>query len=372
MRPITCSFDPVGISFQTESKQEGFEFLREAISRVIPGLENCNVFDPRSLGVPWPTSFPAAAQSKYWKDAEEAAAELMDQIVAAAPGEQGSLPAELAVSSKKAAKRRELLDTSVSAPMNMFPAANAPRARIMAKANLLIFMHDDVCEYQSVQSTIIDSALADTTTPNGNGADILWQNKIFKEFSEETNREDPVVGPQFLQGILNWVEHTRKGHPASMTFRSFNEYIDYRIGDFAVDFCDAAILLTCEIHLTPADMEPLRKLHRLYMTHFSLTNDLYSFNKEVVAEQETGSAVINAVRVLEQLVDTPTRSAKVLLRAFLWDLELQIHDELTRLKGTDLSPSQWRFARGMVEVCAGNIFYSATCLRYAKPGLRGI
>lgn len=142
MRPIICSFDPVGISFKAESKQESFEFLREAVSHSVPGLENCNVFDPNSLGVPWPTSLPAAAQCKYWKEAEEAAAELMDQIVAAAPGEQGSLPSEMAVSSKKAAKRRELLDTSVSAPMNMFPAANAPRARIMAKANLLIFMHD--------------------------------------------------------------------------------------------------------------------------------------------------------------------------------------------------------------------------------------
>ncbi|OTA93495.1 hypothetical protein M434DRAFT_385619 [Hypoxylon sp. CO27-5] len=373
MRPITCSFDPVGISFKAESKQESFEFLREAITHSVPGLENCNVFDPNSLGVPWPTSLPAAAQCKYWKEAEEAAAELMDQIVAAAPGEQGSLPSEMAVSSKKAAKRRELLDTSVAAPMNMFPAANAARARIMAKANLLIFMHDDVIESESVeQPTIIDSALADTATPNGKGVEILWQNRIFKEFSEETNREDPVVGPVFLQGILNWVQHTREKLPGSMTFSSLNEYIDYRIGDFAVDFCDAALMLTCEIFLTPGDMEPLAKLHRLYMTHFSLTNDLYSYNKEIMAQQENGAAVINAVRVLELLLDTTPRAAKVVLRAFLWDLELQINEELTRLSGAGLTPSQWRFARGMVEVCAGNLFYSATCLRYAKPGLRGV
>lgn len=137
-------------------------------------------------------------------------------------------------------------------------------------------------------------------------------------------------------------------------------------------FCDAALMLTCEIFLTPADMEPLAKLHRLYMTHFSLTNDLYSYNKEIVAQQENGAAVINAVKVLEQLLDTTPRAAKVVLRAFLWDLELQINEELTRLSGAGLSPSQWRFARGMVEVCAGNLFYSATCLRYAKPGLRGV
>ncbi|KAI1101090.1 terpenoid synthase [Jackrogersella minutella] len=373
MRPIPCAFDPVGISFTSEGKQESFEFLREAISHPVPGLENCNVFNPLALGVPWPTSLPAAAQSKYWKDAEQAAAEMMEQIVAATPGEQGSLPSEMANASKKAAKRRELLDTSVAAPMNMFAASNGPRSRIMAKANLLIFMHDDVIESETVEHpTIIDAALADTVGLEGKGAEILWKNSIFKEFSEETLKEDPVVGPVFLKGILNWVEHTREKLPGSMKFNTLNDYIDYRIGDFAVDFCDAAIMLTCEIFLTPADMEPLRTLHRLYMTHFSLTNDLYSYNKELYAFEQHGAALVNAVRVLELLLNATPRAAKVILRAYVWDLELQINEELTRLSNSDLSPSQWRFARSMVEVCAGNIFYSATCLRYAKPGLRGV
>lgn len=131
-------------------------------------------------------------------------------------------------------------------------------------------------------------------------------------------------------------------------------------------FCDAALMLTCEIHLTPSEMEPLETLHRLYMTHFSLTNDLYSYNKEVYAMQETGAALINAVEVLETTLNVSSRAAKVILRAFLWDLEFQVDEELKRLQGAGLCPSQWRFARGMVEVMAGNLFYSATCVRYAR------
>ncbi|KAI1443050.1 terpenoid synthase [Annulohypoxylon stygium] len=374
MRPITCAFDPVGISFTSEGKQESFEFLREALSRPIPGLENCNILQPPSLGVPWPTSLPAAAQCKYWKEAEDAAKGMMDEIVAAAPEEQGSLPSEMANASKKAAKRRELLDTSVAAPMNMFPAANAARARIMAKANLLIFTHDDVIESETVEvPTIIDSAFADTVGPNGTDNDILWKNKIFRDFSDECVKEDPIVGPFFVRSILLWVEHTRKRLPGSMTFSSLEEYIDYRIGDFAVEFCDAALMLTCELPvLTDADMEPLNALHHLYMIHFSLTNDLYSYNKELYAMNESGAALVNCVRVIELLLNIKPRAAKVILRAYLWDIELQINEELTRLLKTDLTPSQKRFARGMVEVCAGNLFYSATCLRYAKPGLKGV
>lgn len=87
---------------------------------------------------------------------------------------------------------------------------------------------------------------------------------------------------------------------------------------------------------------------------------------------ESGAALVNCVRVIELLLNIKPRAAKVILRAYLWDIELQINEELTRLLKTDLTPSQKRFARGMVEVCAGNLFYSATCLRYAKPGLKGV
>ncbi|KAI2782306.1 terpenoid synthase [Daldinia loculata] len=371
MRPITCSFDPVGIPFTSNTKYESFEFLKDGISNTVPGLENCDVFDPRSIGVPWPTLIPAVAQCKYWREAEEVAEALMDQIVSAAPGEQGSLPAEFTISSLKGAKQRELLDTCVAAAINMFPAANAARARLMVKATLLTFMHDDVVE-STEQSTIIDDALADIVGHEEKSTEVLWKNRIFKEFTLECIQEDPVVGPLFVKGMLSWVQHTRDNLPGSMTFKSLNDYIDYRIGDLGVDFCNAAIMLTCEVFVSPSEMEPLATLHHLYMTHFSLANDLYSYDKEVYAMKKHGAALINGVRVLELLLSTSPRAAKVLLRAYLWDLEFQINEELARLSDCGLSYNQWRFARGMVEVIAGNLFYSSTCLRYAKPSLKGI
>ncbi|KAI8965853.1 terpenoid synthase [Daldinia sp. FL1419] len=371
MRPITCSFDPVGIPFTSDTKFESFEFLKDGISNIVPGLENCDVFDPLSVGVPWPTSMPAVAQCKHWREAEEVAEDLMNRIIAAAPKEQGALPAEFTDSSLKGAKQRELLDTCVAAAINMFPAANATRARLVVKATLLTFLHDDVIE-STEQSTIIDAALADTVGHEERGAEILWKNAIFKEFTLECIQEDPIVGPLFVKGMLNWVQHTRENPPGSMTFKSLNDYIGYRICDLGVEFCNAAIMLTCEIYISPSEMEPLETLHRLYMTHFSLANDLYSYDKEVYAMKKHGAALINGVKVLELLLNTSPRAAKVLLRAYLWDLEFQINEELARLSTCDLSHNQRRFARGMVEVIAGNLFYSATCLRYAKPSLKGI
>lgn len=44
-------------------------------------------------------------------------------------------------------KLHEVLETAVTGTIYMFPAANVARARIMAKAILLIFLHDGMFTY---------------------------------------------------------------------------------------------------------------------------------------------------------------------------------------------------------------------------------
>ncbi|KAL2011625.1 hypothetical protein VTN00DRAFT_4343 [Thermoascus crustaceus] len=75
-------------------------------------------------------------------------------------------------------------------------------------------------------------------------------------------------------------------------------------------------------------------------------------------------ALVNAVKVLQDLLSASPSTAKLVLRTVLWDLENQIHDECKKLvdAGT-LKENQLRFARGMIECLAGNIYYSATTHR---------
>ncbi|KAH8598469.1 isoprenoid synthase domain-containing protein [Bisporella sp. PMI_857] len=352
MRPISYAFDPAGISLSGAAKKELFSFLKDSISVNVPGLENSVSFDPRIVGVPWPTSFPATVQCKHWREAEEAALELMQEIEEASLEERGLLPTDLYSaasihSSRK--KREELLETAVTAPMNMFPASCSKRARLMAKANLLIFMHD---------------ALSDSV--GGKQGMEPWRNRIFRKYVKEVLSEEPTIGPEFLKGILKWVEHTRT-HPPKISYNTLSDYIEYRIKDFAVDFVDAALKLTCNVNISASEIEPLAHLHRLYITHFSLTNDLYSYDKELREMEERGSALVNGIKVLQDLLSVSPRAAKNILRAFLWDIEDQIHDAYKGLIDTgELNDKQLRFARGMIETLAGNIFYSSTTRRYAS------
>lgn len=147
IRAIKFAFNPVNQDHTVTSPKEcpSFSFLREALYTSISGLENTNAINPGDIRVPWSTKFPASLQCKYWKEAEEAALEMMQQIQAAKLRDQGTLPGEIQnfeFDARATSKYNELLETAVTAPINMFPAGDANRVRIMAKANLLIFMHD--------------------------------------------------------------------------------------------------------------------------------------------------------------------------------------------------------------------------------------
>ena len=129
--------------------EENFSFLKEALDMEIPGLENSNCFDPRALGLPWPTTFPASVQSKHWRDAREAAHEILTEIRSTMKGSSKlGLLLDRDAMDKLEKRYTALVDTVTSCAVNMFPAGNAQQARILSKTNLIIFLHDGMISAQ--------------------------------------------------------------------------------------------------------------------------------------------------------------------------------------------------------------------------------
>jgi hypothetical protein len=95
-----------------------------------------------SLHVPWPISFPPSEQSKHWKEAEVAVASWLGKIINAMPAERERIPKGFQGVTSSTAKRQALVHTAVSVSTTAFPAANLPTAVVLAKANMIIFMHD--------------------------------------------------------------------------------------------------------------------------------------------------------------------------------------------------------------------------------------
>lgn len=112
-------------------------------------------------------------------------------------------------------------------------------------------------------------------------------------------------------------------------------------------------------------MEALNGLRSLCARHILLTNDLYSYEKEAAAEKK-GVKLFNAVRVVQDLMGVSALSAKGILRSIIWDVERRMNEEYEHLVAEKSSESQLVRARALVACVAGNMYFSATCARYAR------
>jgi hypothetical protein len=112
------------------------------------------------------------------------------------------------------------------------------------------------------------------------------------------------------------------------------------------------------------------KLHRylhLVGDHFSIANDLASFDKEK-SNFEDGRAkhLINVVAVVQKLFGLPdSEAAKAISYALQLWTEQAILDELERMKGSnELTIDYWEFVDSVLVMAAGNIFTSVVISRY--------
>ena len=102
--------------------------------------------------------------------------------------------------------------------------------------------------------------------------------------------------------------------------------------------------------------------------HGAMTNDFFSFEKEVIESELHGGFVINAVRALEQTLHVSTKTAKSILQQIIWDLETKIHDfYAAALASPETSDQAIQYVRRMIECLAGNWYFSATTRRYNEP-----
>ncbi|KAE8322540.1 isoprenoid synthase domain-containing protein [Aspergillus sergii] len=181
---------------------------------------------------------------------------------------------------------------------------------------------------------------------------------VYNMLANEILAEDSVQGKRLLESVLSWISATQRTPPEA--FPTLEDYMTYRADDVGAD-----MEFACDITLSNTDIEVVEHLRSLCEKHFLLTNDLYSYAKESIAEQEHGVSVLNAVRVVQRLMNTSEDSSKAIVRQVIWDVECQMNEEYERLL-QDAPTSQLTYAQGLIVCVAGNMFFSATCARYAR------
>lgn len=120
-----------------------------------------------------------------------------------------------------------------------------------------------------------------------------------------------------------------------------------------------------DVHLSEIERVPLSTVIGLYLDHVSLTNDLYSFEKEYADHLRTGALLVNAVDVVRNTQKTSMVAAKQITRDAALDVERLFFAECDILKTrTDLVGSQHRFVEALTLCLVGHMFFSVTSGRY--------
>ncbi|OGE47190.1 hypothetical protein PENARI_c056G09167 [Penicillium arizonense] len=231
----------------------------------------------------------------------------------------------------------------------MWPSCDPRKVGIIAKSLMLLFLHDDVIEYaySKESDTILETGISLDQSYTNRPTPHDPKGSIFAKFVTETLAADPAWGPGMLRGMIAYAKFTNKNqHMTDISFPSLSSYIEYRCADVAND---------------------LGAIEGLVVKHCSLTNDLYSFDKECQEQKTAGAMLVNVVQCLKDVLGVSSQTAKMVAMGVIWEVERELaseYDENVALGRW--SPSQTLYVERLIEAASGNGFYSATAGRYSK------
>ncbi|KAE8352308.1 isoprenoid synthase domain-containing protein [Aspergillus coremiiformis] len=365
LKPILCTYNPHPEFRFLYPKIGAFSFLRKNGPL---NYQNSIEIKPSWLGTPWPTSFPVARQCRHWEAGLEAGKELLLELRRFSSDDDRKLPSGLFVSEdpdKLSVKGLRAVENATNAGIYMNPGASKNRMRLLVKSLLAFWLHDDVVETHPEQAgyTAIDEGTAQWS-------EIIRDSSIRPSATSlhaaELIEEDPDLGRELMQCMLYWFDAMRQTPRTSFT--GLRDFLDYRTVDIAAPAILAFVRFANETRLSTAENDDLRPFLALAVDHVILVNDFYSYEKEK-RDFETGRCtfIVNTVHYLGESLSVEPSTAKSVALQLLAELEGQLGKELTRLRDSDsLNETQLKYACAVLEMVAGNLFYSMSAPRYGE------
>ncbi|KAG8162573.1 hypothetical protein KVR01_008338 [Diaporthe batatas] len=278
-------------------------------------------------------------------------------------------------------------------PRHSFMAVSLPeclpeRLEIVSYANEFAFLHDDVTDILSQQEVNInleikgiESAL---TTDQGD----IQNDEVLDAFREGArsgqidasnsgkrqmqakilNTMISIDRPRALAAMHAWAAFVEQGagRQHHQQFETLEDYLPYRTRDVGHMFWHALVTFGCAITIPEEEMELCTELVLPAVIAASLTNDLFSYDKEYEAAQAAGlTEVVNALWVLMREHSISLKEAKSMCR-------MRIRQEVAKyariIRDTqsrnDISSDLKRYIELMQYSVSGNVVWSLQCPRY--------
>ncbi|KAH8882985.1 terpenoid synthase [Thozetella sp. PMI_491] len=256
-------------------------------------------------------------------------------------------------------------------PKHSFMAVSMPeclpdRLEIVSYANEFAFLHDGTLsgdvENDEVLEAFREGAL------NGK-IDALKSGKRQMQ-AKILNTMISIDRPRALTAMRAWAAFVEQGagRQHHHQFQTLDEYLPYRTRDVGHMFWHALVTFGCAITIPEDQMSICAELVLPAVVAASLTNDLFSYEKEYEAAQAAGLPhVVNALWVLTSEHNISLEAAKAMCRQRIRE---EVEQYARTVKETasrnDISSDVKRYIELMQYSVSGNVVWSLQCPRYHK------
>ncbi|KAI0146312.1 Aristolochene synthase in complex with 12,13-Difluorofarnesyl diphosphate [Xylariaceae sp. FL1272] len=248
-----------------------------------------------------------------------------------------------------------------------FPKALDNRIHFACRLLTLLFLIDDALEYMSLED---GKAYNENLMPISRG-DVLPNRDIAAEWItydlwESMRKQDHAMADEILEPVFTFMRaQTDSQRLGKMALGS---YLEYREADVGKALLGALMRFSMALVVPPEDLDMVRPADRICSKHLSVVNDIWSFEKEVLAAKtahQEGGVLCNAVEILATEAEITTNSAKHVLYHLCREWEVAYTDQTEKLLAQKDTPTIRTYLKGLEYQMSGNEMWSTTTLRYS-------
>ncbi|KAF2973138.1 hypothetical protein GQX73_g398 [Xylaria multiplex] len=250
-----------------------------------------------------------------------------------------------------------------------FPMALDDRIHFACRLLTILFLIDDLLEHMSLADgeaynnklmpIMRGDVLPDRSSPVEYMTYDLWESMRAHDLEMTTEILEPVF--TFMRAQTD-ATRLRK--------MDLKEYFEYRERDVGKGLLAALMRFCMKLKLSPEDLSIARPVDMNCSKHLAVVNDIWSFEKELVASKtahEEGGVLCTGVAIFADGAEVSAAASKRVLYVLCREWEVR-HDELTAevLARRD-TPELRAYLKGLEYQMSGNEMWSRTTLRYLDP-----
>ncbi|KAK3321250.1 Aristolochene synthase in complex with 12,13 Difluorofarnesyl diphosphate [Cercophora scortea] len=250
-----------------------------------------------------------------------------------------------------------------------FPKALDDRIHFACRLLTLLFLIDDLLEHMSLAE---GSAYNQRLIALSRG-DVLPDRRIPVEWItwelwEAMRAYDCPRATEIMEPVFVFMR--AQTDPKRLEKMDIGGYLEYREKDVGKALLAALMRFSMALDVPPEELALARPVDRNVSKHLSIVNDIWSYEKEVLASEtlhEEGGVLCTAVAILADEAEIKPDAAKRVLYHLCREWEL-LHETLVEevLRQRD-TPALRAYLKGLEYQMSGNEMWSRTTLRYLAP-----